>query len=104
MNIKDITKGILSSSEVQYNFSLATKGILITYSNEVFVVEHNQSLSVLLGKDIFNIKGWMFSEKIIGYNLDDKSSSANNILCLVFNNINNVDIRYVSIENMRVFT
>ena len=102
-----INKSKLTDKEVKYNFNTGLAGILITYNNEIFIVDHSIALDILLKKEALNLTGIMLPSVIIGYSIyEDKElsfiSKIDNILDIIVETIDDFEIYYVSVLHKRV--
>jgi len=107
MNTLMINKKKLTAKEVKYNFNTSLSGVLISHKNEVFIVEHNIALDSLLKKDVFNLKGIVFSDTIFAYNIyQDKELpiilTLDNILYIMVGTIDDFKEYYISITHKKI--
>jgi len=107
MNTLIINKKKLTEKEVKYNFNTSLCGVLISHKNEVFIVENNIALDSLLKKDVFNLKGIVFSDTIFAYDIyQDRELpiilTLDNILYIMVGTIDNFKEYYITVTHKKI--
>jgi len=107
MNTLIINKKKLTEKEIKYNFNTSLCGVLISYKNEVFIVEHNIALDSLLQKDVFNLKGIVFPDTIFAYDIYQDGElptilKLDNILYIMVGTVDDFKEYYISVTHKKI--